>query len=179
MRSNHDCIMTSSATINKDNPKLTCRINGLLDKSPTRIILDNKLKISIYSKILKKINKANTIIFYNKNDKKKIKLLRELKIKLFRISLDYHGNIDLKKSLIKAKKLGFSRIFLESGLKLAASFLKKNLINDFKLFISTNKLKKKGDANFKNLFKHFLKNKRKTVEKVNLFGDKLISYNLK
>ena len=179
MRSNHDCIMTSSTTINKDNPRLTCRINGLLNKSPTRIILDNKLKISIYSKILKKTNNVNTVIFYNKHDKKKIKLLRKLKIKLFRISLDCHGNIDLKKSLIKAKQLGFSRIFLESGLKLATNFLKSNLIDDFKLFISANKLKKRGGANFKSLFKNFLKNKRKTVEKVNLFGDILISYNLK
>ena len=179
MRSNHDCIMTSSTTINKDNPRLTCRINGLLNKSPTRIILDNKLKISIYSKILKKTNNVNTVIFYNKHDKKKIKLLRKLKIKLFRISLDCHGNIDLKKSLIKAKQLGFSRIFLESGLKLATNFLKSNLIDDFKLFISNNNLGRNGSGNINKYFRFFLKNKRKFVEKVNLSGDKLISYKIK
>ena len=42
MRSNHDCIMTSCKTIIKDNPILTCRINGLENRSPSRIILDNK-----------------------------------------------------------------------------------------------------------------------------------------
>ena len=31
MRSNHDCIITSSKTIIDDNPRLTCRINGLND----------------------------------------------------------------------------------------------------------------------------------------------------
>ena len=39
MRSNHDCIMTSSTTINKDNPRLTCRINGLLNKALLELFL--------------------------------------------------------------------------------------------------------------------------------------------
>ena len=47
MRSNHDCIMTSCKTIIKDDSNLTCRINGLKNKSPSRIILDSKLKIPI------------------------------------------------------------------------------------------------------------------------------------
>jgi len=42
MRSNHDCIITSSKTIIKDNSELTCRIDGLKNRSPSRIILDNK-----------------------------------------------------------------------------------------------------------------------------------------
>ena len=45
--SSHDCILTSSKTIIKDNPKLNCRINGLENKSPTRIIIDKNLKIPI------------------------------------------------------------------------------------------------------------------------------------
>ena len=65
MRSNHDCIITSSRTIIKDNSKLTCRIEGLKNRSPSRIILDNKLKIPLKSKIIKEANKYPTIIFYN------------------------------------------------------------------------------------------------------------------
>ena len=80
MRSNHDCIMTSSKTIVNDNPRLTCRIDGLKDRSPSRIILDNKLKISINSKIIKEANNFNTIVFYNKTDIKKV--LIELKLKM-------------------------------------------------------------------------------------------------
>ena len=57
-------------------------------------------------------------------------------VKLYKISLNNEGNLDIKKSLIKAKKLNFSRIFLESGIKLAKSFIKENLVDDFKLFIS-------------------------------------------
>ena len=46
LRSYHDCVMTSSQTIIKDNSLLTCRIKGLRERSPSRVVLDNKLKIS-------------------------------------------------------------------------------------------------------------------------------------
>ena len=179
MRSNHDCIITSSDTIIKDNSKLTCRINGLEDKSPSRIILDNKLKIPLNSNIIKSAGDYKTVIFYNKTNKNKIKLLKKLNVKLYKISLNNEGNLDIKKSLIKAKKLNFSRIFLESGIKLAKSFIKENLVDDFKLFISNKKLSKFGRTNVEKYLRSFLKNKKHSIEKVNLFGDKLVSYNLK
>ena len=93
--------------------------------------------------------------------------------------LDVDGNLDLREVLIKAKKLGFSRIFVESGLKLSTSFLKKNLVNDFKLFISDKKIGNNGNSNLKNYFNTFFKNKRRNLEKINLFVEKLISYKLK
>ena len=51
MRSNHDSIITSSRTIRIDNPFLNCRINGLESRSPSRIILDNQLKIPLNSNL--------------------------------------------------------------------------------------------------------------------------------
>ncbi len=38
--------MTSSKTINIDNPKLNCRIKGFEKFSPVRIILDNNLSLN-------------------------------------------------------------------------------------------------------------------------------------
>ena len=63
MRSLHDCILTSSSTVISDNPRLTCRINGLNYKSPSRIVLDNNLKIKTASKICKDAKTYQTIIF--------------------------------------------------------------------------------------------------------------------
>ena len=179
LRSYHDCIMTSSETIINDNPQLTCRINGLNNRSPSRIVLDNKLKISINSKIVKESSIFHTIVFYNKNNKQKIKLLKKLNVKLYKISLDKDGKLDLIKLLFKTKKLGFSRVFLESGIRLTTSFLKRDLIDDFKLFISSKNLGKSGSGNIKKYLRFFLKNKKKVIEKVNLYGEKLISYKLK
>ena len=179
MRSSHECVITSSKTVIKDNPRLTCRIDGLNHSSPSRIILDNKLKTNINSKIIKEANKYHTIIFYNKINKKKIISLKKLKIGTYKIPLDNNGHLDLKASLIKAKEIGFSRIFLETGAILTTSFFNKKLIDDFKLFISSKKLGKNGNGSIKKYFSTFFKNKKKIVEKVNLSGDKLISYKIK
>ena len=80
---------------------------------------------------------------------------------------------------MKVKILGFSRIFLESGLNLTTNFLNKNLVDDFQLFISSKNIGENGNNSFRKNMKFFLRNKKFTTEKVNLFGDKLISYNIK
>ena len=179
MRNNHDCILTSVNTIIMDNPRLTCRIPGLEKNSPSRIILDKKLKIPIISNVIRSANRYRTIIFFNKNNQKKIKFLRKLKIKLVQVPSCQDGNFDLKSILSNVRKLGFSRIFLESGLNLTVNFLNKNLVDEFQLFISSKNLGTNGNNNFKKYMKLFLKNRKFINEKVNLFGDKLISYRLK
>ena len=93
-----------------------------------------------------------------KFNKKKIKLLKNLKIELFKIPTDVDGYLDLRETLIKAKELGFYRIFLESGMKLVISFLRKNLVDDLNLFISNKNLGKNGKNNIKRELKFFLKN---------------------
>ena len=179
IRSNHDCIMTSCNTVIKDNPFLTCRINGMKNRSPSRIILDRNLRIPLNSNIIKEASIHRTIILYNKVNKNKIKRLKNLRIELLKISLDMDNNLDLHEALIKAKELGFYRIFLESGKKLITSFLYKNLIDDFILFVSDKNLLKNGKNNIKEQLKFFLSRKKAVNEKVNLFGDKLIKYEIK
>ena len=179
MRSNHDCIITSVNTIIADNPKLTCRIHGLEDRSPSRIILDKMLRIPTRSNIVRSASKHHTFIFFYKGNQKKIKALKSLKIRLIKTPLCNNKNFDLKKILMKVKLLGFSRIFLESGLNLTTNFLNNDLVDDFQLIISGKKLGKYGNNSFKNNMNLFLRNKKFISQRVNLFGDKLISYRIK
>ena len=179
MRSNHDCIWTSVNTVIIDDPRLTCRIRGLENTSPSRIILDKNLKIPIKSYIVRSSSKYNTIIFFNKINKNKIKILKKLKIKLINTPLNEDENFDLRNILMKVKLLGFSRIFLESGLNLTTNFLNRGLVDVLKLFISSKRLNMNGNNSFKRTMKSFLKKEEVTNEKVNLFGDKLISYRVK
>ena len=114
-----------------------------------------------------------------KGNQKKIKALKSLKIRLIKTPLCNNKNFDLRKILMKVKLLGFSRIFLESGLNLTTNFLNKNLVDNFQLFISDKKLRKNGNKSFRKNMRTFLKNKKFINEKVNLFGDRLISYSIK
>ena len=179
MRSNNDCILTSVNTVITDNPRLTCRISGLEKSSPSRIILDKRLKIPITSNVVKSANLHRTVIFFNKNNSRKIKLLKKLKIKLVHSPLDLDGNFDLKRILSNVSRLGFSRIFIETGLNLTVNFLNKNLVDEFNLFVSSDNLGLNGDKNFKKYMNLYFKKKKYKREKVNLFGDKLFSFRFK
>ena len=71
LRYQNQGILTSYKTINSDNPKLNCRINGLEKFSPTRLIIDKDLKTNMNSYIIRSSIKYNTIFFYNSFNKKK------------------------------------------------------------------------------------------------------------
>ena len=179
MRSNHDCILTGINTVIIDNPMLTCRIFGMEKFSPARIILDKNLRVPIKSNIVQSAQKYRTFIFYNKINQKKIKALKKHKVNLIKTELGEDQNLDLKKTLMRIKLLGYSRIFLESGLNLTTNFLKKGLVDVFHLFISSKNLGVDGNNSFKNNVRIFLKKKKSINEKVYLFDDKLTSYSIK
>lgn len=179
IRSKHDCIMTSAKTLIKDNSRLTCRISGLENTSSARIILDRKLNLPLNLKIFKNASKLRTIIFYNDYNKRKIMLLKKNKVETYKVQLDRNNNFDLNAVLTKAKKIGFYRILLEAGAMLSKSFIMQNLVDDLRIFISKDKIGKSGIINIKTFLSKKLKNKQKNTEKLNLFGDSLISYKLK
>ena len=79
--------MITYKTLNKDNPKLNCRLKNMKNFSPKRIILDNNLNSKINSYIIKTSNNGNTIIFYNKADKSKISNLKEKVLFLLNLKL--------------------------------------------------------------------------------------------
>ena len=74
LRYKNDSIMISSKTLNIDNPKLNCRLEGYEKFSPKRIILDKDLKINFKSFIFKSAKKGNTVLFHNSSDIAKIKV---------------------------------------------------------------------------------------------------------
>ena len=168
LRYKNDSIMVSYKTLNIDNPRLNCRIKGLEKFSPKRIILDNNLDINTNSYIFKTANTHNTIIFYNKGDKKKIILLKK-KIQLIKSKLIKKRYFDLYIILKKLYKLGCRNLLVEGGNDLSSSFLKQRLFNKFFLFQSQKTLSKSGEykdfKSLKNLYKNY-KNSHKINTKL-------------
>ena len=179
IRNFHDSILTSSKTVIEDNPTLNCRIKGLEKNSPARFIIDKYLNIPLNSRIVKTSTKYRTFLFFNKFNKKKINELKNSNVKLINTSLNFNGEFDLADILYQIKKLGFSRILIESGLNMTSKFLKQELIDDFYIFISGKKLGINGNNSFLKNYNHYLKKKKKLKEKINLFEDELYLYRIK
>ena len=79
---------------------------------------------------------------------------------------------------MKLKKIGFSRILCESGFYTTKALLKKNLVNNLYVFMSSDKLGKKGKNSFKNLLSK-LRLKEKEKININLSGDDLYKLRIK
>ena len=142
LRYKHDSIMISSKTLNKDNPKLNCRLKNFKNFSPRRIILDNKLNLNDKSYLFKTINKDNTIVFYNEANKSKITKFKKDKINLIKSSITNDKKFDFKFIMKKLYSSGCRKILIEGGNDLTNYLLKKKLFNEFYLFKGSKKLSK-------------------------------------
>mgnify|MGYP006243846421 CR=1 FL=1 len=137
--------MTSSKTVNIDNPKLTCRIKGFEKFSPVRIILDKNLSLNKNTYIFKSANKKNTIVFYNKANKSRISMFKKKKIELIKAKLNDSNYLDLKSIMKKLYSLGFRNTLVEGGDLLTTNLLKDKIFNEFYLFKSQKKLPTNSD----------------------------------
>jgi len=143
LRYQSQAILTSYKTINNDNPKLSCRLNGLEKNSPTRIIIDKNLKININAFVVNNSKNIKTLIFYNFKNLKKIKYLKNKKVRLIYMKKDSNGKFNLKSIFEKIYKLGFNSVLVECGSELTLSMLSQKLFNEFYLFKGNKILKNK------------------------------------
>lgn len=177
LRYKNDSIMISSKTLNIDNPKLNCRLNGFEKFSPKRIILDRNLDIKLSSYIFKSANKNNTIIFYNITNNKKISILKKRGIVLIKTHLDNNGLFNLKMILKRLFNLGVRNLLIEGGDKITKDLINSKLVDKFYLFqshkiIPTNKIKQ-SFTSFKNLYKNYKKQNKLSSK---LTEDKITIY---
>ena len=172
-----DAILVSSKTANTDNSVLSCRLQGLDEYSPRRLIIDRELKIKKSSPIINDNRRINTIIFHNSKDKKKINYIKSKGVKLSYVDLDVGGRLNLKKVFSKVYSLGIGTIIVEGGKSLTRTLLKNKLINEFYLFKSNKNLKKLGKNNIYN-FKKDINNLFKRKENIETFlnGDEITRY---
>jgi len=166
LRYKNDSLMITYKTVNMDNPKLNCRIEGLNKFSPKRIILDNMLDMNTNSYIFRTANKVNTIIFYKKAERNKISIFKKKGIQLIKSNLLKNGNFDIKVILKKLYSLGCRNLLVEGGNNLSKSIIKKKLFNQFYLFKSPNSLSKLVAYKDFNCFKD-LSQKYKSKNKIN------------
>ena len=175
LRHRNDSILISSKTLNTDNPKLNCRILGLSNYSPKRIILDKNLSIKKKSYVFQSSTKKNTIIFYNKASQNKINQLIKKGIKLIKLPTDKNNFFDLKLVLKKIYFHGCRNLLVEGGKTLTSSFLKHKLFDQFYLFKSPDKLGKSAKLNISTLLNQ-LSFKYKKKSKLNAFTGKDMVY---
>ena len=177
LRSKYDCILSTSETINFDNPLLDCRIEGLENKSPAIVIVDRSLKIK--KKLLIFRDKSRKIfIFTQANNKPKEEYFKSMGVNIIKLRKSSNLKNNILEIFFLLKQLGFNRVLIESGLKYLNEVLRCKLIKNFYLFKSSVSLKKNGKNNALPSLIKKLKIKLNNRVKINLKDDTLYKIQL-
>jgi diaminohydroxyphosphoribosylaminopyrimidine deaminase / 5-amino-6-(5-phosphoribosylamino)uracil reductase len=170
LRSMNDCIISTSKSINNDNSLLNCRIKGLEKFNPDLFIIDLKLNLKKKLLLNNLITKRKTYLITSQENKKKINFFKKKGFKIIFIKSLKSKN-DFKIMFNYIYKLGYSRVFFETGLTFLNSLLSKKLLNNLYIFKSNIMLKKFGLNNSSSKYLKKLKLDKKI--KINLNDDTL------
>ncbi len=144
LRNKYDAILTSSATVIKDNPSMTVRIkNG---RNPARIILDTNLSTSKDSKIYDR-NGARIIIVTGEHITDEIIKKHSPNAEFIKCPLK-NGHIDLKQAVNLLYKAGIMSILIEAGAMLNNAFIQEKIPDDLIQFIAPKILADKNGYGF-------------------------------
>jgi len=130
LRSSHDAILVGSNTIKIDNPRLTCRIKGLENTSPIRIVINRKLDLSEDFHILND-SSVKTIIVSCLKKKIIPKHLKNKNIEIINLKSE---KFNLKNMLKRLSSLGICNLLVEGGAQTAGFFLEAKFVDELMIF---------------------------------------------
>ena len=130
LRATHDAIMVGSNTALMDDPLLTCRIEGLEDHSPIRVIADGRLRLPLTSKMVRSADERSTIILTLKGgDRTREQAYADCGIDVITVSPGEDGLMDMKSALDSLAERGVNSVLVEGGAHLASSLLQNELVD--------------------------------------------------
>jgi diaminohydroxyphosphoribosylaminopyrimidine deaminase/5-amino-6-(5-phosphoribosylamino)uracil reductase len=134
MRAMSDAVLTGIGTAQADNPLLTCRLPGLEDRSPWRVVLDSALSLSTDSRLVATARAVPLLVVAAPtapSDRERV--LRAEGVEVMRSEAG-EGGLALLPILRALADKGMTRLMVEAGPRIAVSFLRAALVDELVLF---------------------------------------------
>jgi diaminohydroxyphosphoribosylaminopyrimidine deaminase/5-amino-6-(5-phosphoribosylamino)uracil reductase len=136
LRATHDAILIGTGTALADDPELTCRLPGLADRSPVRVVLDRQLRLPEAAKILAAGDVATWIVTAAPSDATRKTALERGGAQVIEVPAG-DGRLSLPDTLRALGGRGITRLLVEGGSAVAASLLQQDLVDRIYWFRST------------------------------------------
>lgn len=132
-RARHDCILVGSGTAVADDPMLSCRLPGMEDRSPTRIVLDAKCRLNADFALISTARQFPTLVV-SPADAPRSYLDMLFENGAMHLPCDMHGDrVALPEMLEDIAARGHQSVMVEGGAALAQSFLADGLVDELVL----------------------------------------------
>ncbi len=128
LRAGHDAIMVGARTALLDNPRLDCRLDGLGDRAPLRIVADGGLRLPA-THHLAADGRPCWVLCREDADGERARALEDVGVRLIRLPSGADGHMDLAAGLLRLGEAGLTRLLVEGGGVLAAALLKADLVD--------------------------------------------------
>jgi diaminohydroxyphosphoribosylaminopyrimidine deaminase/5-amino-6-(5-phosphoribosylamino)uracil reductase len=133
MRASHDAILVGSGTALSDDPELTCRIEGLEDRTPVRVVVDGRLRLPLTHKLVSGARAAPTWMMTLAADERgqaeRRDAYRAAGVEVIEGPADADGNPDMAVALRALGERGITRLLVEGGGRIAAALMRARLID--------------------------------------------------
>ena len=130
LRATHDAVLVGTGTALADDPQLTCRLPGLENRSPVRIVIDRHLRLPGKLRLFTEADQAPTwVATLASSDPARQQALRDAGVKIIAAEPDAANDIDLAVLLRRLGDEGLTRLLVEGGGRLAAALLRRGLVD--------------------------------------------------
>lgn len=131
LRAQHDAILVGIGTVLADDPELTCRLPGLHDRSPVRVVIDTQLRTPAVSKVVQSARVVPTLIFTATEGGD---ALRQHGAEVLRVVHDESGRPSLRAVLGVLAGRGCTRLLVEGGATVISAFLHEGYADRLEVF---------------------------------------------
>lgn len=135
LRAQHDAILIGSGTAVVDDPSLTCRLPGMENRSPIRIVVDGRLRLTPAMKLIETADRTPTWIFTIPNrDSRRYRALEKRGAVVIEVESDgCHHPAPGAVAAVLAER-GITRVLIEGGSEIAASYLTAGMVDRLEWF---------------------------------------------
>jgi len=133
MRAEHDAILVGIGTVLEDDPELTCRLEGLEDRSPRRIVLDSHARLPLGSRLVETAARVPVHVATLDPQSDRARALAEKGVRII-ASESHDGAIALPELIEDLAAIGVASVLVEGGAAVAEAFLREGLADRIALF---------------------------------------------